>query len=208
MPHALHPPLPAFKELKMKRLGVFLFIMASAFLLKTGEAAALSFTDLVNFQTADHSYTTVAYTASQSSGFEWEHSLLDNFAGKSLDEIQISDLELEVIYSQTHSAESWSIENAGNLISSSPMTQSKYILSGNWKDDLNNDWSIRLKVLENTSGADSFRIFSSKLSGNYQVKSAKTASEIPEPGVLALLTGGLGMLRLLKSGRAHDVAQR
>jgi hypothetical protein len=200
----------AFIGVKMKqalqRFGLFLAISAGVSLWTPPHAFALSFTDLVSFATPDHGYTTVSYGTNQSSGFGWQHDILEHLFGKKVSEIEILDLKTVIAYSLTNSAESWRIDGAAHLNAVGAMTQSEFILGEAFIKDLSLDGILNLMITEGTPGADSFRIFSSKLTGIYQLKAQSKETQIPEPGTFALLLAGWGILRAFRSGRTHHIA--
>ena len=117
------------------------------------------------------------------------------------------DLKAVSTYSQTNGSENWVLEGIASLNSASAMTQSEFVLGGNKISDLLVDGVVSLFISETTPGADSFRIYSSKLSGNYQTRPGKATPEIPEPGTLVLFLAGLGIVKFSRLSRAHYIAQ-
>lgn len=190
-----------------KRFGLFLAISAGVNLCIPPHTFALSFTDLISFATPDHGYTTVSYGTNQSSGFGWHHDISEHLSGQKISEIEIHDLKAVLAYSLTNSAESWRIDGSAPLNAVGAMTQSEFILGENFIKDLSFDGILNLMISEGTPGADSFRIFSSKLTGSYQRKPQNKETQIPEPGTFALLLAGWGLLRISRLGRAHHITQ-
>lgn len=191
----------------LKLLGLISIASFEALFWSPAPVSAFTFTDLVSFATTTHGYTTVSYGTSQPSGFGWQHSILDELANQALSDVEINDLKILVTYSQTNSTESWRIDGISNLNSVSAMTQSEFILGETFIKDLSFDGILNLTMTEETPGADSFRIFSSKLIGTYQLRPKNKATQIPEPGTIILLLAGWGILRIGRSGRAHHITQ-
>jgi hypothetical protein len=164
--------------------GSLLFLLCTT--ISPKPAQALTFADTVLFSSGSDPFVNVAYTTSQSSGFSWTHQIGDNLAGQDLTGVSFLDAVLTVVYSRTNLDELWQVENLGNLASNFNELTSVFALPPNQVQDLKQGF-LTFKLKELTSGADSMRMHSALLKGNYEVNKRAAAPSIPEPETFFLM---------------------
>ena len=191
------------------------FLMVSVLLLPMfafiPAAQAAVFTDVFTFVP-----NLLQYGSSQSSGFSWLHDITDNIGGNPIGNITLLDASLTVSHDDTGASELWTITGLGNLASSNNPTSTVFNFNAANLADLQADGLFTAFLTESTSGSDSLLLFTSTLSGHYDVNSSGDPDpnldpdpsptsdgdpSAPEPVSGILFGAGLGLAALGRFGK-------
>lgn len=179
-----------------RKISVFLSIFFFVGLGFAQSAHAVIFSDLLIFN------TTVSYGSSQTTGASWIHDITDNIGGNSIGSITIVDATLTISHDNTGvgaPSELWTVDGLGNLVSDNNPNSSVFNFNLVALADLQADGLFTVALTESTSGADSFDLFTSTLSGNYSINNLNQNSpSVPEPMTSSLVGFGIGVSAFIR----------